>query len=216
MKIHLKNLGIGKKIISTLITLSAFSIIGCGDSELTSPLGYSNEWEPYEPDVHVHGEDRDTTINAEDTLSSVLFSFLSDIDLDGNGYYHLPIDTTNWQTLHRLTGVATRDSIGVNVIKFSWHSNHYWTIGDTLGYMVQTTGSEDLWYIGYDTTYVTWFNGFEVPVVNSASYSDMHGEVNTMFAPVKSMRGDTVTIGYTYFDDWKLEETNGEFSIVLD
>jgi len=166
--------------------------------------------------VHVHGEDRDTTINAEDTLSSVLFSFLSDIDLDGNGYYHLPIDTTNWQTLHRLTGVATRDSIGVNVIKFSWHSNHYWTIGDTLGYMVQTTGSEDLWYIGYDTTYVTWFNGFEVPVVNSASYSDMHGEVNTMFAPVKSMRGDTVTIGYTYFDDWKLEETNGEFSIVLD
>ena len=212
----LKNLDIVRKIISIVITLSVFSIIGCGDTDATSPLGYSKEFEPYEPDIHIHGEDRDTTVVTEDTLSSVLFSLLPDMDLDGNGYYHLPIDTTNWQTLHRLTGVVTRDSVGVNVIKISWYSNHYWLIGDTLGYMIQTTGSEDLWYIGYDTTYVTWFNGFEVPVVNSASYSDMHGEVNTMFAPVKSMRGDTISIGYSYFDDWKLEETVGEFSIVLD
>jgi hypothetical protein len=30
------------------------------------------------------------------------------------------------------------------------------------------------------------------------------------------MRGDTLTIGYSYFDDWKLEKTIGEFYIVLD
>lgn len=89
-------------------------------------------------------------------------------------------------------------------------------LGDTMGYVIQNTGSDDFWYVGYDTTYITWFEGFEVPVVNGASYSDMHGEVNTMIAPVRSMRGDTMSIFYSYYDDWKLEETTGEFSIVLD
>ena len=199
-----------KKIISILTTLSVFSFIGCENpvyEDITFPDGGDGN-------VFVYGDTTESV--AEDTLSSVAFSLLSDLDIDGNGFYHLPIDTTKWQTLHRLTGVVTRDSIGVNVIKVSWHSNHYWLIGDTLGYMIQNTGSEDLWYVGYDTTYITWFSGFEVPIVNGSSYSDMHGEVNTMIAPVKSMIGDTITIGYSYFDDWKLEETIGEFSIVLD
>jgi hypothetical protein len=206
----LKNLDIVKKIISILTTLSVFSFIGCENpvyEDITFPDGGDGN-------VFVYGDTTESV--AEDTLSSVAFSLLSDLDIDGNGFYHLPIDTTKWQTLHRLTGVVTRDSIGVNVIKVSWHSNHYWLIGDTLGYMIQNTGSEDLWYVGYDTTYITWFSGFEVPIVNGSSYSDMHGEVNTMIAPVKSMIGDTITIGYSYFDDWKLEETIGEFSIVLD
>ena len=207
----LKNLGIVKKIISTAITLSAFSFIGC-----ENPVYNDIVIESEDIGVHIYGSDTDTTEIAEDTLSSVVFNLLLDLELDGNGFYHLPIDTTKWQTLHRLTSVVTRDSVGVNVIKVSWYSNHYWLIGDTLGYMIENTGSDDLWYVGYDTTYITWFNGFEVPVVNGASYSDMHGEVNTMIAPVKTMRGDTISIGYSYFDDWKLEETVGEFSIVLD
>ena len=207
----LKNLGIVKKIISTAIILSAFSFIGC-----ENPVYNDIVIESEDIGVHIYGSDTDTTEIAEDTLSSVVFNLLLDLELDGNGFYHLPIDTTKWQTLHRLTSVVTRDSVGVNVIKVSWHSNHYWLIGDTLGYMIENTGSDDLWYVGYDTTYITWFNGFEVPVVNGASYSDMHGEVNTMIAPVKTMRGDTISIGYSYYDDWKLEETVGEFSIVLD
>ena len=207
----LKNLGIVKKIISTAITLSAFSFIGC-----ENPVYNDIVIESEDIGVHIYGSDTDTTEIAEDTLSSVVFNLLLDLELDGNGFYHLPIDTTKWQTLHRLTSVVTRDSVGVNVIKVSWYSNHYWLIGDTLGYMIENTGSDDLWYVGYDTTYITWFNGFEVPVVNGASYSDMYGEVNTMIAPVKTMRGDTISIGYSYYDDWKLEETVGEFSIVLD
>tara|TARA_Y100001938_G_scaffold145448_1_gene222106 strand:- start:596 stop:1237 length:642 start_codon:yes stop_codon:yes gene_type:complete len=210
----LKNLGIVKRTINTLITLSAFSLIGCSDG--SNPLsGWeipALEEDPYE---NIYDWPEDTT-ESEDTLSSIVLSLLLDLELDGNGFYHLPIDTTKWQTLHRLTGLVTRDSIGMNVTKVSWYSNHYWLIGDTLGYMIQNTGSDDLWYVGYDTTYITWFNGFEVPIVNSSSYSDMHGEVNTMIAPVKTMRGDTISIGYSYFDDWKLEETIGEFSIVLD
>ena len=199
-----------KKIISIAIILSVFSFTGCENpvyEDITFPDGGDGN-------VFIYGDTTESDI--EDTLSSVTFSLLLDLDIDGNGFYHLPIDTTKWQTLHRLTSVVTRDSVGVNVIKVSWHSNHYWLIGDTLGYMIQNTGSEDLWYVGYDTTYITWFSGFEVPIVNGSSYSDMHGEVNTMIAPVKSMIGDTVTIGYSYFDDWKLEETIGEFSIVLD
>ena len=207
----LKNLGIVKKIISTAIILSAFSFIGC-----ENPVYNDIVIESEDIGVHIYGSDTDTTEIAEDTLSSVVLNLLLDLELDGNGFYHLPIDTTKWQTLHRLTSVVTRDSVGVNVIKVSWYSNHYWLIGDTLGYMIENTGSDDLWYVGYDTTYITWFNGFEVPVVNGASYSDMHGEVNTMIAPVKTMRGDTISIGYSYYDDWKLEETVGEFSIVLD
>ena len=206
----LKNLVIVKKIISIAIILSVFSFTGCENpvyEDITFPDGGDGN-------VFIYGDTTESDI--EDTLSSVTFSLLLDLDIDGNGFYHLPIDTTKWQTLHRLTSVVTRDSVGVNVIKVSWHSNHYWLIGDTLGYMIQNTGSEDLWYVGYDTTYITWFSGFEVPIVNGSSYSDMHGEVNTMIAPVKSMIGDTVTIGYSYFDDWKLEETIGEFSIVLD
>ena len=210
----LNNLDIVKRTINTLITLSVFSLIGCSDG--SNPLsGWeipALEEDPYE---NIYDWPEDTT-ESEDTLSSIVLSLLLDLELDGNGFYHLPIDTTKWQTLHRLTGLVTRDSIGVNVQKVSWYSNHYWLIGDTLGYMIQNTGSDDLWYVGYDTTYITWFNGFEVPIVNGSSYSDMHGEVNTMIAPVKTMRGDTISIGYSYFDDWKLEETIGEFSIVLD
>ena len=207
----LKNLAIVKKILNTAIILSVFSFTGC-----ENPVYNDIVFESEDTGTHIYGSDTDTTTNAEDTLSSVVLNLLLDLDIDGNGFYHLPIDTTKWQTLHRLTSVVTRDSVGVNVIKVSWHSNHYWLIGDTLGYMIQNTGSEDLWYVGYDTTYITWFSGFEVPIVNGSSYSDMHGEVNTMIAPVKSMIGDTITIGYSYFDDWKLEETIGEFSIVLD
>ena len=204
-------MGIVKKIINIAITLSVFSFIGC-----ENPVYNDIVFESEDTGTHIYGSDTDTTTIAEDTLSSVMFNLLLDLELDGNGFYHLPIDTTKWQTLHRLTGVVTRDSVGVNIIKVSWHSNHYWVIGDTLGYVIEHTGSDELWYVGYDTTYITWFNGFEVPVVNGASYSDMHGEVNTMIAPVQTMKGDTLTIEYSYYDEWKLEETIGEFGIVLD
>jgi hypothetical protein len=62
---------------------------------------------------------------------------------------------------------------------------------------------------------VTWFNGFEVPVVNSVSYSNSEGEVNTMFAPVRSMLGDTVTVwAYYWNNDYKIVTQSIE--IVLD
>ena len=68
---------------------------------------------------------------------------------------------------------------------------------------------------GYDTTYITWFSGFEVPIVNGASYSDLDGYVSTMIAPVKTMLGDTATIYYGYYDNWLDEDTYGEFNVIF-
>ena len=45
-----------------------------------------------------------------------------------------------------------------------------------------------------DTTYVTWFEGFEVPTINDMCYSTNEGEINIMFAPVENMKGDTVLV----------------------
>jgi hypothetical protein len=52
--------------------------------------------------------------------------------------------------------------------------------------------------------------------VNGASYSDEEGEVSTVIAPVKTMRGDTATIFYGYYDNWLYEETYGEFYVIFD
>ena len=70
--------------------------------------------------------------------------------------------------------------------------------------------------MNYDTTYITWFSGYEVPIVNGSSYSREDGEVNTMIAPVKTMVGDTATIFYAWYDDWRGEDGGGEFNIIFD
>jgi hypothetical protein len=89
-------------------------------------------------------------------------------------------------------------------------------LGDTLGYIIRRGLTDDLIYVSYDTSYVTGFNGYEVPIVNGASYSDEEGEVSTVIAPVKTMRGDTATIFYGYYDNWLYEETYGEFHLIFD
>jgi len=69
--------------------------------------------------------------------------------------------------------------------------------------------------VSYDTSYITGFTGFEVPVVNSASYSNANGEVNTMFAPVRTMLGDTITVwAYYWNNEYKLIEQS--IRIVMD
>lgn len=147
-------------------------------------------------------------------ISPIVFQL--EFESDVNGYRHITIDTTRWQTIYRIRGNVFRDASPVNVIKFGWASSHYWYIGDTLGYLVESGYTDDLEYVSYDTSYVTWFNGFEVPVVNSASYSNENGEVSTMMGIPKIMRGDTITVYYGYYDNWLNEEIYGEFHIVLD
>tara|TARA_Y100001938_G_scaffold150981_1_gene244813 strand:+ start:815 stop:1411 length:597 start_codon:yes stop_codon:yes gene_type:complete len=114
---------------------------------------------------------------------------------DENGYYSLTLDRDKWQTLHRVTAKVS-DTFYLDNFYISWESNLYWMLNDTLGYIVKRQFSD--WngsYVSTDTSYITGFNGMEVPTTNRSSYSNRLGEINNMIAPVKNMVGDTLMLG---------------------
>ena len=182
------NLDIGKRIKKvTLTTLIGFSLF----------VGCSNPTEP--------------------NISPLTFELDARLDEDINGFYHLTLHPVNWQTEHRISGHVYRDGLPVNVIKFGWGSSHYWVIGNDFGYVIANNGlTDDLVYVGYDTTSLDWFAGNTVPIVNGSSYSREDGEVNTVIATVRTMRGDTAAVFYSFFDNWTYEETFGEFYVIFD
>ena len=168
-------------------------LFGCSDSV--------SSFEPVEPDV-------------------IRVELNPRLNVDDNGYYHLEL-SDNWQTLHRVSGTAYINDVPLEVLRVNWESSHYWYLGDTLGYIVNRYLTDDGIYVSVDTSYVIGFNGMEVPTINPASYSNGEGEINTMFAPVQSMEGDTVMITmYWYhvteldFSDFGRREES--FYIVLD
>ena len=128
---------------------------------------------------------------------------------DTNGYYHLTLDRNKWQTLHRVSGSIVKDGYGVENFRVEWESDLYWIIGDTLGYIVSRGLNMNLQYVNYDTTYLTQFNGLEVPTSNQVSLSNNKGELNNMIAPVRSMIGDTMRLKADWYEDYTT------FSIVL-
>ena len=138
------------------------------------------------------------------------------ITKDENGFYHLEIDRNNWQTLYRVRGIVKKNDVTEPFMKFSWESNLYWELGDTLGYYIHRGLTDDLEYVSYDTTYVTGFEGTLVPTSNTTSVSGEDGDVSNMIAPVKSMVGDTLTLSW-YFFDWITGDYggDGEMSFVL-
>ena len=140
----------------------------------------------------------------------------SPFTMDENGYLHMTLNTGTWQTIKTIYGYVYRDGSPVNVLKFGWASSHYWYLNDTLGYIVDVGLNNEYQYVSYDTTYITGFGGFEVPCVNGSSYSREDGMVNTVIAPVRSMIGDTMTVFWAFYDDWKSEQIDGNFKIVLD
>ena len=174
------------------IPLLYLFLIGCEDTLYLEPVEEANN--PIQEEIHQ------------------VFYFDSDgrLEMDSNGFYHLTIDTTNWQTLHRISGFIT-DSATTNPVvncRVEWSSSHYWTLGDTLGYWIRQGLKDDLEWVSYDTSYVTGFDGQEVPTINPASYSNADGEVNTMIAPVQSMVGDTMTIWYSwggFYTSWETD-----------
>ena len=175
-----------KKILSSLLLLLT---IGCGDYEYITG-GWPSEVEEIRIELNTR------------------------LDVDDNGYYHLELGES-WQTLHRLSGTAYMNDEPLEVLKVQWESSHYWYLGDTLGYIVNRFLTDEGIYVSVDTSYVVGFDGMEVPTVNCCSYSNSDGEVNTMFAPVQSMEGDTATIRMYFFDEWNLEYVQEVFYIVL-
>ena len=194
--LQLKKAEIKKLTISLKNILPLFYIIlnGCSDS-----------------DFRLHPVDN-YEYSIDESFSQV-FYFDSDprLDVDENGFYHLTIDMNNWQTLHRLSG-SIIDSATVQPVvscRVEWTSSHYWVIGDTLGYVVKRNFNDAGMYVSYDTTYLTQFNGMEVPTSNMISYSNGKGEINNMLAPVKSMVGDTMKLTARWYDGSK------DFYIIL-
>jgi len=147
-----------------------------------------------------------TTTHAE--IASLSFDMR--LSEDVNGYYHLKIDDTKWQTIHRVSGSISNNGIGVENFIVEWESNLYWYLGDTLGYIVKRGLTDNLEYVSYDTVYMTGFNGHEVTTSNKVSYSNGRGEINNMIAPVKTMVGDTMRLTANWHDG------NMDFYIVLD
>jgi hypothetical protein len=141
------------------------------------------------------------------------------LPIDDNGYYHLELNNNTWQTLHRISGwVVDKDSVAVFGSYVGWISSHYWYLGDTLGYIVNTYLNNEGVYVAVDTSYIIGFDGMEVPTTNSSSRTNQEGEVNTMFAPVTTMRGDTVKVTAYWTDPYNSNDDyeGYTFEIVLD
>ena len=149
-------------------------------------------------------------ISCEDNSTHHELSFDLQLKEDGRGYHHLTLDRDNWQTLHKITGSIRDEGFGVENFWVEWESNLYWYIGDTLGYVVSRGLDMNLQYVNYDTTYLTQFNGLEVPTSNQMSYSNYNGTFHNMIAPVNSMMGDTMKLTAYWYDGSR------DFYIVLD
>ena len=136
-------------------------------------------------------------------------SFDMRLPKDSNGYYHMTLGD-NWQTLHRVSGSIRKGSFGVENFWVEWESNLYWYLGDTLGYFIRRVINAEGHYVSLDTSYAIGFDGMEVPTINPASYSNGSGEFNQMFAPVRSMVGDTLVLTATWYN------SDRSYRIVLD
>ena len=94
-----------------------------------------------------------------------------------NGYYYLPLNEGQKQTLVKLRGTISVDGQPVETTKAYWNNNLRWTLVEYARVVIY----------GFNDTFKT------VPTINSASYSNA-GEVYTMIGPIYEMVGDTMTV----------------------
>jgi hypothetical protein len=128
------------------------------------------------------------------------------LPMDNNGYYHLKLNPTSNQTIHRITG---RVSNTYEPTKVEWESNLYWWLlkGQVVAEITKT-------YINYFTGELTYVNlppltnwqDVLVPTINSASYVGTAGEINTVIAPIYSMRTDTLVVDCK-INEWNIRQT---------
>ena len=122
---------------------------------------------------------------------------------DKAGYYHMKLSDATFQTFSRITGKFLWNDKPNPIPSpvecwVEWKSSHYWVLNSKTNIFV---------------VYKTYFNTFTgklttielgtlksqsnaiIPTVNSSSYpSSSDGSVNTIFAPIYPMKGDTITI----------------------
>ena len=126
------------------------------------------------------------------------------IPKDTNGIYHLKLYYTNSrQQTHRVTGrILLNGKEPLISERVEWESNLFWILkqNDTVAYITKS-------YINYYTGQFTIVKlppfiaqkNEMIPTINLASYNGKNGEINTMIAPVKEMKGDTMIIKATHY-----------------
>ena len=93
-----------------------------------------------------------------------------------------------------------------------WESSHTWVTGTDNGYYVRRVINALGQWVIVDTNYINIPSGLIVPTINPTSISGDVGEINTMIAPIYSMRGDTMIVtaklwtpyNKTYYDTLKV------------
>ena len=99
------------------------------------------------------------------------------LPMDSNGYYHLKINTSTQQTIHRIDGIV--DDI-TEPTKVSFTSNLNWIYSGT---------------------------GETVPTINPASWATPDDpNISTVIAPIRNNVGDTLVIDAT-IRDWNITQT---------
>jgi len=187
------------------------------NKEITTPI----------PTQHSVSFSIDSVLNTTGTNS---------LTLDNNGFYHLVIDTSKFQNLARITGkflVDGKPNTTPSPVdeQLLWSSDHFWVLnaGDTIAHLVKTYFNN---FTGQLMTVnlkpLIAFQSQLIPTINPVSYSNRStGEVNTMFAPISAMKGDTVIVTgkakYTIeipnsklFSDVKLDSIQKSIKIICD
>ena len=166
-----------KKIVMKIVLVSlSLLLLGCSKDDVILPQ-------------------RQYTLSIDSVLTQ---SGMKSIPKDVNGYYHLKLDQTKNQTVHRITGrILVNGKEPTPSEKIEWESNLFWHLkrNDTIATITKS-------YINYFTGQYTIVKlppmiaskDELVPTINASSYSGTKGEFNTMIAPIYSMKGDTMII----------------------
>ena len=112
-----------------------------------------------------------------------------------DGYFVLKLDSTKTQTIHRISGRLLKNGEEpYPPEKVEWDSNLTWALNDTT-YIIYRSFLNLLgnWVV-VDTSYISGFDGEIVPTINESSYTGTDGEINTIIAPIYSMKGDTMIV----------------------
>lgn len=135
------------------------------------------------------------------------------LDTTNEGLYILEMNPQgiSQQVIHRISGqLLNNGEEPLYPQKVEWESSHYWIMTDTAyAYVKRRMNLFGDWVNTRDTVYVTGFGGTSVPTINPASYSGTDGEINTMIAPITSMKGDTMIVVC------KFENLKKEIKIIL-
>lgn len=138
-------------------------------------------------------------------------------DIDGDGVYELELSNDNWQTLAKIDFSVTRDGVAEEFVPIRFASNLFWQLNDTLGYFIHRNLTDNVEYVAYDTTYVTGGGIHDlVSTTNISSMTDTDGTTTNWIAPVKSMRGETFVLYYSYYDEWRSERVEDSLTIHLE